>query len=168
MQKRGRKPPPFPTEQVTVRLPKSWIDRFRRGRGVSNEIQDRLAVSIRFDQVETNFRQLAFQIEQLALDVAQSVGAPWHSDQKAFDTFQETLRLALRDLPRPADQTATIKADPVTAAELIYRRYLSIVRDRKLGREPEMRTPLSQILERDDAPTTMAASPRGAPTRRSG
>jgi hypothetical protein len=148
-QKRGRKPPPFPTEQVTVRLPKQWIDQFRRERGVSNEIQKRLSVSFNFDQTEPNFRRLVFKIERLAMDIERSVGAPWYADRKAFEVFQETLRLVLRDLPKPTEQTSTIKADPATAAELIYTRYLAIIRDWERGLEPEVRTPISHILEDD-------------------
>jgi hypothetical protein len=150
MQKRGRKPPPLPSEQVCVRLPKPLVDHFRRGRGVSSEIQERLAASIHFDQVESNFRKLVFKIERLALDVEQSVGAPWHADQKAFDIFLKTLHMTLRDLPRPAEQKSTVKADAGAAAELIYNRYISNACDWELGGEPQMRTPLPQILERDD------------------
>jgi hypothetical protein len=147
--KRGRKPSPFPTEQVTVRLPKLWIDQFRR-RGVSNEIHARLAASFHFDQAEPNFRKLAFQIERLAMDIERSMGAPWYADEKAFEVFQETLRLALRDLPKPTAQKSTIKADASAAAQLIYQRYLSIVRDWERGVEPQMRTSLSHILENQE------------------
>jgi hypothetical protein len=150
MSKRGRKPPTFPTEQVTVRLPRRWIEQFRRSRGVSNEIQERLAGSFHFDQTEPNFRKLVFQIEQLAKDVERTFGAPWYADAKAFDAFQETLRLALGDLPRPAEQTSTIKADAAAAAQMIYQRYLAIARDWELGLEPQMRTPLSHILEKQE------------------
>jgi hypothetical protein len=147
MQKRGRKPPPFPTEQVTVRLPKQWIEHFRRGRGVSKEMQERLAGSFHFDQTEPNFRKLVFQIERLAMDIERSVGAPWYADSKAYEVFLETLRLVLRDLPKPAKQKSTIKADPSTAAQLIYNRYLSIIRDWERGLEPQARTPISHVLE---------------------
>jgi hypothetical protein len=150
MSKRGRKPPTFPTEQVTVRLPKRWIDQFRRGRGVSNEIQERLAGSFHFDQTEPNFRKLVFQIERLAKDIEHTFGAPWHADAKAFAVFQETMRLALSDLPKPTEQTSTIRADAVTAAQMIYQRYLSIARDWELGLEPQMKTPLSHILEKQE------------------
>jgi hypothetical protein len=147
MQKRGRKPPPFPTEQVTVRLPKQWIEHFRHGRGVSKEIQERLAASFHFDQTEPNFRKLVFQIERLAMDIERSVGAPWYADDKAYEVFLETLRLVLRDLPKPTEQKSTIKADPTTAAQLIYNRYLSIIRDWERGLEPQARTPISHVLE---------------------
>jgi hypothetical protein len=153
MQKRGRKPAPFPTEQVTVRLPKRWLDHFRRGRGVSKEIQERLAGSFHFDQTEPNFRKLVFQIERLAMDIERSVGAAWHADAKAYDIFLETLRLVLMDLPKPTEQKSTIKADPPTAAQLIYNRYLSIIRDWESGLEPQVKTPISHILddwEKDD------------------
>jgi hypothetical protein len=147
MQKRGRKPSPMPTEQVTVRLPRQWLEHFRRGRGVSKEIQERLAGSFHFDQTEPHFRKLVFQIERLAMDVGHSVGAEWYADDKAFDVFMETLRLLLADLPKPAARTSTIKADSATAAELIYRRYLSIIRDWESGAEPGAGTPISHLLE---------------------
>lgn len=148
--RRGRKPPPVPTEQLSVRLPRQWVDHFRRGRGPTSEIYERLAASFHFDQAEPNFRKLAFQIERLAMEIERSIGAPWYADAKAFDAFQETLRLALADLPRPTEQTSNIKADAAAAAQMIYQRYLAIVRDWELGLEPQMRTPLSHILERDN------------------
>lgn len=147
MQKRGRKPPPEPTEQVTVRLPSSWLDYFRKRRGVSAEIRERLAGSVHFDSIEPNFRKLAFQIERLAMDIEHSVGAPWHADSKAYEVFVETLRLVLADLPKPTEQKSAIKADAPTAAQLIYNRYLSIIRDWESEAAPRMRTPISHVLE---------------------
>ena len=43
---RGRPPNKHPTEQIAVRLPKVMIDHFRKGRGVSKEIQERLLKSM--------------------------------------------------------------------------------------------------------------------------
>jgi hypothetical protein len=145
--RRGRKPPQVPTEQISVRLPRQWIDDFRRGRGPTNEIYQRLAHSFHFDAIEPNLRKLAFQIEHLAMEIERNIGAPWYADGKAFDVFQETLRLVLNDLPRPTEQKSAIKADAPAAAQMIYQRYLSIARDWELGREPQMRTSLSQLLE---------------------
>jgi hypothetical protein len=124
-------------------IPRAWIF------STSSEAKRRPSTaSVHFDQTEPNFRKLVFQIERLAMDIERSVGAPWYADQRAFAVFQEVLRLVLRDLPQPSEQKSTIKADAATAADLIYRRYLAIVREWEDGSEPEMRTPLSHILER--------------------
>lgn len=146
MGKRGRPAAPLPTEQVTVRLPRFMLEQFRKGRGVSKEIQERLVGSLDFDHAEPNFRDFVFKIERLALDIERAMGAPWYADIKAHDVFLETLQLVLADLPKPTAQVSEIKADAGTAAQLIYNRYVSTVRDLQSGVKLRMQAPVSALL----------------------
>ena len=147
MQKRGRPPSRLPTEQVTVRLPRAMLERFRRnGRGVSAEIQARLTGSIYDDERDPQLRKLEGQIEQLAKDVRRTFGAEWHQDEKAHRTFIETLRRLFDDVPLPAAQISKIAADPITAADLIYRLYVGTVRDLEAGAEISVRPASAQEL----------------------
>lgn len=147
--KRGRPRALVETEQVAVRLPRFMVDRFRKGRhGLSREIQERLARSMHFDQVEPHLRVLCGQIEQLAKAVHRAFGQEWHADQRAHRTFIETVRLLLNDLERqpPSERKATVKAEPTHAAELIYNHFVATTRDAHEGRV-EFRPSLRQILE---------------------
>ena len=129
MQKRGRPPAPFPTEQVTVRLDRAMLGEFRRGRGVSAEIQERLARSIQFDQQDTHLRKLVGQIDELAKEVWRTLGVEWHEDQKAHRTFIEVLRRLFADLPIPEFSWFRIRVRFIDAAELIYNRYVRSLHD---------------------------------------
>jgi hypothetical protein len=125
------------------------VDQFRKSpRGLSREIQERLALSMHFDQVEPHLRTLAGQIEQLAKAVHRAFGQEWHADQRAHRTFIETIRMLLNDLERqpPTEQKTTVKAEPSHAAELIYNHFVATTRDAQEGRV-EMRPSLRQILE---------------------
>ena len=87
MHKRGRPPAPHPTEQVTVRLPLAMLRQFRRSRGVSTEIQERLGYSLADDLRDQQFRMFAGKMEKLASDVHHALGARWYEDRKAHQVF---------------------------------------------------------------------------------
>ena len=143
MQKRGRPPAPFPTEQVTVRLDRAMLGEFRRGRGVSAEIQERLARSIQFDQQDTHLRKLVGQIDELAKEVWRTLGVEWHEDQKAHRTFIEVLRRLFADLPIPEFRVSDTRFDSIDAAELIYNRYVRSLHDFERGAKRSVRTSAS-------------------------
>jgi hypothetical protein len=149
MQKRGRPPARIQTEQVAVRLPREMVGRFRKSRrGVSGEIQDRLWRTIIEDgSTEPNFRELVGRIELLAKDVGRAFGAEWYADQKAHRTFVDVVRRLLADLPEPADQITTIKADPTVAGELIYQRFVSTMRELEEKGSTEMKPTIRYLLE---------------------
>jgi uncharacterized membrane protein len=135
MQKRGRPPAKVPTEQIAVRLPRAWVSQFRKsGRGISGEIQERLARSMFDDDVDPNFRKLVGQIEVLARDVNRTFGVAWHADQKAHRAFVDTIRRLLAAMHEPTAQVSTIKADPTVAGELIFGRFVSVTRDFEDGK----------------------------------
>jgi hypothetical protein len=129
MQKRGRPPSKYPTEQVAVRLPKEMIEQFRRkGRGgVSAEIQERLWKS--FSEVEPNLQKLAGQIEELAKSVHRHFGAEWHADAPAHHAFLDTVRRLLADIPEPTATITTVKASAEVVGEVIYRDFVATTRE---------------------------------------
>ena len=137
MQKRGRPPSRLPSEQITVRLPRAMLERFRRGgNGVSAEIQRRLTESIEDEERrDPELLKLEGQIEELAKAVRRALGAEWHKDKKAHQTFIETLARLFDDLPVPSKTEVDPEVDPIAAAKLIYRHYVATVRDLETGAE---------------------------------
>jgi hypothetical protein len=133
-QKVGRPKAPYETVQVGLRLPKGWVEEFQRGRGVSKEIQERLARSIFDDATDPKLRELWGQIEQLAVGVRRAFGTEWHADQRAHGAFVETLKRWLADLERPTAKTSTLDVDPAAAAQIIYTTYVQMIEDQKQGR----------------------------------
>jgi hypothetical protein len=141
MQKRGRPPAAVPTEQVSVRLPREWLEHFRRrGRGVSAEIYDRLFRSVLDEQRDQEFRTFAGKMEKLANDVHHAVGAHWYEDRKAHQIFIEAVRRLLADLPVPAkDISGELSTTVEAAANLLYRRYANELHEIKTTGQPKAR-----------------------------
>jgi hypothetical protein len=140
MQKRGRPPAAIPTEQVTVRLPRQWLEGFRRhGNGVSAEIYERIYCSLLDEQRDQQFRMFAGKMEKLATDVHHALGARWYEDRKAHLVFIEIVRRMLADLPVPSAEISESPADVKTAADLLYSRYVAEQRDIELSGKPGVR-----------------------------
>jgi hypothetical protein len=125
----GRPAATVETVQVGLRLPKAWVEQFQKGGGVSKEIQERLFRSFFEDGLDPRVIQLRGQIEELARAVERTFRAPWHADRKAHQAFIDVLRRLLADMPEPSQQISTLKADALTAGEVIYSRYVDEVRE---------------------------------------
>jgi hypothetical protein len=123
----------MPTKQVTVRLPKEWVEAFENpnkgGKGVSAEIQERIFRTIEIDDVEPNFRKLTAQLEQLARRVRRHYGADWFADRDAHATFLDCARRLFGDLPAPSKKLSASKSPPELVGEVIYNDYVAGVRD---------------------------------------
>ena len=145
MRKRGRPPAAIPTEQVTVRLPREWLERFRRhGQGVSAEIQERLYRSLLDEERDQQFRMFAGKMEKLASDVHHAVGARWYEDRKAHQIFIEAVRRLLADLPAPTSNIADELSTTVeAAANLLYRRYANELHEIETTGQPKPRASLN-------------------------
>jgi|SRR5579863_1470477 len=139
MQKRGRPPAPVPTEQVTVRLEAEMVRQFRKARGVSTEIQERLFRSVGDDKRDQEFRMFAGKLEKLASDVQRALGARWYEDKKAHAVFIEITRRMLADLPQPSAEISDSRADVQTAADILYNRYVGEQREIASGGKPKIR-----------------------------
>lgn len=147
MQKsRGRPKSPVETEQVAVRLPKTWVEHFQPH--VSKQIRERLARSFADEARDPQMLKIAGQIEELAKAVRRATGGfDWHSDQTAHAIFLETLRLLFADLPAPKAKQMKGKMDPAAAAALIYNGYAMTVRELEQNRKTGMRVPVDFLLK---------------------
>jgi uncharacterized protein (DUF4415 family) len=148
MQKRGRPPAAVPTEQVTVRLPREWLEHFRQhGSGVSAEIQERLYRSLLDEQREQKFRVFAGKMEKLSSDVHHALGAHWYEDRKAHLVFIEAVRRLLADLPVPASDDTELPMTIEAAANLLYRRYANELHEIQTTGQPKPRATLNILGE---------------------
>jgi hypothetical protein len=139
MQKRGRPPSPYETEQVTVRLAKTMVDRFKKAAGVSKEIQERLWRSVYDEERDQQFRVFAGKMEELAKAVRHTLGVHWYEDRNAHQVFVEVVRQLLADLPVPGAEISELPTDVKAIADLLYRRYASELREIETGGKPKPR-----------------------------
>jgi uncharacterized protein (DUF4415 family) len=146
---RGRPRNKYETEQVSVRLDRSIVEELRNNRrGLSKEIQERLARTIFEDKDEPHIRLLTGQIRQLAKDVSEALGAEWHADKKAHLTFVEAVKLVLADLPIPSAQVTSVKIDdPAATARVIYNIYTAVIRELEQHGRSNFRAPLRKLME---------------------
>ena len=147
--KKGRPPAPWETEQVAIRLPRPMVEQFRKQRGLSREIRERLGHSLAQDEIEPNFRKLMGQIEQLAKSVNRHFGAEWHADVNAHRAFIDTLRRLLADIPEPTASTTNVGVSAKVAAEFIYRDYVATVRELEAKGHTDFRSTTRQQGEND-------------------
>jgi hypothetical protein len=133
MRKRGRPPAKVETVQVAVRLPREWVEQFRKEGGVTKAIQKRLFDSALLDDVDPEFRKLWAQIEQLAKWVRRLYGCEWYEDQNAHKAFVDTVKRLVMHLPEPAASTVDIGHAPEVAAEFIYRAYVAELQEAERG-----------------------------------
>jgi hypothetical protein len=115
------------------------LRQFRRGRGVSTEIQERLYRSLLDDGRDQHFRVFAGKMEKLAADVHHALGARWYEDRKAHQVFIEIVRRMLADLSAPSAEISESPADVKTAADLLYSRYVAEQREIERTGKPSVR-----------------------------
>jgi hypothetical protein len=149
----GRPKALIESEQVQVRLPVIMVAELRKAgtqqsRSLSEEIRDRLGGSLLPPRTDAQSALLGRQVEQIAKEVGEAYGAPWHQDRKAHAAFVETLKLLIADLQAPAAEISKVTAAPAQAAELIYNRHLAVKREWEKSGEVEVRahTPLKNLL----------------------
>jgi hypothetical protein len=150
----GRPPALIESEQVQVRLPVLMVTELRkagadRGWSLSKEIRERLGGSLLPPITDAESALVGRQVEQIAREVNEAFGAPWHQDRKAHAAFIETIKLLLADLPEPAGELSKVSASPTQAAELIYNKYLAVRRQWEKDEQVEMQTPTRTILGDD-------------------
>jgi uncharacterized protein YwbE len=149
MRKRGRPPAKVETVQVAIRLPREWVEQFRKEGGVTKTIQKRLLTSTNFDEVDPEFRKLWGQIEELAKRVRRLWGFEWYEDQNARKTFVGVVKRLLTDLPEPAARSTKMSYTPEIAAEIIYRDYVAQLQELKRG-DVRMKPSVKTLLEGSD------------------
>jgi hypothetical protein len=111
MEKKRRRRQGEPGVHTAVVLPREMLDQLRasgreRGRGVSEEIRERLAGSLLEDAADQKTRTLVAEMSQLAEEVRLDFGTPWHADMNAHAAL-----VAAMD-----DQLASHKPKEVSAA----------------------------------------------------
>jgi hypothetical protein len=137
--KKGRPPAPLETMQVAVRLPKTWVEKFREAEGgVTRAIRDRLEQTIISEGIDPKFLKLFGQVEELSKRVSRYYGAEWHQDLNAHRTFVEAVRRLLSDLPEPAASAAETQHTPELVAEVIYRDYVRSAREDEKALEDDV------------------------------
>jgi hypothetical protein len=150
MGKRGRPKAQIETMQVAIRLPRVWVEQFRKSEGgVSKAIQERLARSTLSDATDPKMRELAGQIEQLARRVRRLYGAEWYEDQAAHKTFIETVKRLIVELPEPAERRSDVSYPSELAAEFIFKDYVAELQELEQG-EVRMKPSIKTLMGGSD------------------
>jgi hypothetical protein len=137
--------------QVAIRLPRIWIDQFRKSEGgVSRAIQERLARSTMADETDPKFRELAGEIEQLARRVRRLYGSEWYEDGLAHQTFIKTIARLLNALPEPPTRTAKVSFTPEQAAEFIFKDHVEERKEFMAGKSFHERPSIKTLLGNGD------------------
>jgi hypothetical protein len=111
MEKKRRRRQGEPGIHTAVVLPREMLDQLResgreRGRGVSEEIRNRLGGSLLDDTLDQTTRLFTGEILELAREVRRDCGAEWHADVNAHEVFSGAV----------ADQLASHKPTATSAA----------------------------------------------------
>jgi Arc-like DNA binding domain len=134
MEKKRRRRQGEPGIHTAVVLPREMLDQLResgreRGRGVSEEIRNRLGGSLLDDKLDQTTRLFTGEILELAGWVRRHVGTEWYADVYAHEVFSHAVAARLaRHKPTAtsaaaASGTTTPPDDPAVVGRVIERAY---------------------------------------------
>jgi hypothetical protein len=102
--------------QVGVRLDPEVADRLRKtGRGLSDEIRERLDRTFKYDQVDPITRELVEGIINIAALLRLDFETEWHAWPPPFEAFMEAIKQRAAEYAPPLD----IPGDPGAAMEML-------------------------------------------------
>jgi hypothetical protein len=102
--------------QVGVRLDPEVADRLRKtGRGLSDEIRERLDRTFKYDQIDPITRELVEGIINIAALLRLDFETEWHAWPPPFEAFTEAIKQRAAEYAPPLD----IPGDPGAAMEML-------------------------------------------------
>jgi hypothetical protein len=107
--------------QTGLRLEPKILEKLRSGRGVSEEIRDRLQRAFAEDELNFVTRELRDGIANIAKLLRQDFGTEWHTSRAAHEAFAAALAQRIAAYAPPAEAPIDADSEILGAPDIIGR-----------------------------------------------